>query len=47
MDDDGGGFPNAQIRYTPTVTGDFTIQAAANNEPPPAGMPYILTVRLQ
>lgn len=47
FDDDGGGFPNAQIRYTPAVTGEFTIQATSLGAPPPGGMGFTLTVKLE
>jgi hypothetical protein len=46
-DDDGGGFPDAQIRYSPAVTGEFTIQATALSGPPPAGMPFTLSVKAE
>jgi predicted Zn finger-like uncharacterized protein len=45
-DDDSGGFPNAQIRYTPLVTGEFTVQATSFLGLPPNGLPFSLTVKL-
>jgi predicted Zn finger-like uncharacterized protein len=44
-DDDGGGFPDAQIRYTPAITGEFTIQATSFLGIPATGLPFTLTVK--
>jgi predicted Zn finger-like uncharacterized protein len=45
-DDDSGGFPNAQIRYGPPVTGEYTVQATSFLGLPPKGLPFSLTVKL-
>jgi serine/threonine protein kinase len=46
-DDDGGGNLDAQIRYSPAATGEYTIQATvlAAISIPNNGMPFTLTVR--
>jgi predicted Zn finger-like uncharacterized protein len=45
-DDDSGGFPNAQIRYSPSVAGEYTVQATSFMGLPPKGFPFSLTVKL-
>jgi predicted Zn finger-like uncharacterized protein len=45
-DDDGGGGLDAQIRYTPPATGEYTVQATCNVFVPPKGLPFSLTVKL-
>jgi hypothetical protein len=46
-DDDSGGFPDAQIRYTPRMSGEFTVQASCFAGIPPQGLAFDLTVRQQ
>jgi predicted Zn finger-like uncharacterized protein len=46
-DDDSGGGLDAQIRYTPAVSGDFTIQATCLAGVLPEGLPFSLTVKLK
>jgi hypothetical protein len=38
---------DSQIRYTPTQTGEYTIQATVLGLVPPGGMPFSLTVKEQ
>jgi predicted Zn finger-like uncharacterized protein len=47
FDDDGGGNLDAQIRYTPTVTGEFTVQATCLGGVLGGGLPFSLTVKLK
>jgi predicted Zn finger-like uncharacterized protein len=42
---DGGG-GDAQIRYTPPATGEYTVQATCIVFVPPKGLPFSLTVKL-
>jgi predicted Zn finger-like uncharacterized protein len=46
-DDDSGGFPDAQIRYRPTMSGEFTVQASCFGGIPPPGLAFHLTVKQQ
>jgi predicted Zn finger-like uncharacterized protein len=46
-DDDSGGGLDAQIRYAPTMNGEFTIQATCFAGVLQEGLPYVLTVKQQ
>jgi predicted Zn finger-like uncharacterized protein len=45
-DDDSGGGLDAQIRYTPPVTGEHTVQYTCFIGVPPEGIQFLLTVKL-
>ena len=48
-DDDNGGVRDAQIRYSPPASGEYTIQATVLSDLsiPDGGMPFRLTVKLE
>jgi predicted Zn finger-like uncharacterized protein len=46
-DDDSGGGLDAQIRFTPAATGEFTVQATCLFGVSPQGLPFNLTVKLK